>query len=62
MVPGVLPDYNLENKDHPYHHVYKRWNTNHSEDPEEESTEDISEKKEEKTKNKEEELKIEGDK
>ena len=58
MVPGVLPDYNLENKDHPYHHIWRKWNPNHSEDPEKELAEDTSEKEEENTKNKEEELKI----
>ena len=59
MIPEVSPKYNLENKDLPYHHIFRRWNTNHSEKPEEVPVEGTSEKEEENTKNKEDKLKIE---
>ena len=61
MGPSALPDCNLENSDHPYHYIYRKW-YRLSEDPEEQSTEDISENKEEKKENKEEALKSEENK
>ena len=60
MLPELLPGENLEDRDHLFHEIYRRWNVNHTAELEEEPKQCANEKEEENRKNKEDKLEIEG--
>lgn len=53
MIPNSLPDENLSDPTHPFHEVWRKWNTSHTAAEPEESGGDSDKKEENNKENKE---------